>query len=133
MPNKMNVTIEGHAGGDAEEKESKSGKKYAQFSMAVTFGKKDDPKKHTLWIRCMAFHSAKEQAMDLVKKGNPLVVRGDMAECSAYISNKTNAPAVGATMFVNTVDPYVVEQREEHPQSVPQVAPPPVEEPDLPF
>jgi hypothetical protein len=129
----MNVTIEGHAGGDAELKTASTGREYAQFSMAVSFGKKDDPKKHTLWVRCMAFHAAKEQAMDLVKKGNPLVVRGDMAECSAYISNKTNAPAVGAMMFVNTVDPYVVEQREEYPQSVPQVAPTPTEEVELPF
>lgn len=131
MPNKMMVTIEGHAGGDAEERESKNGKKYAQFSMAVSFGKKDDPKKHTLWVRCMAFHEAREQAMDLVKKGKPLVVRGDMSECSAYI--KDEQPRVGASMWVNTIDQYVVEERDEHPQSVPQVAPPPVEEPDLPF
>lgn len=132
MPNKMMVTIEGHAGGDAELKTASTGREYAQFSMAVTFGKKDDPKRHTLWVRCMAFHGAREQAMDLVKKGNPLVVRGDMAECSAYI--KDEKPRVGATMFVNTIDPYVVEEREEHPQTVPQVAPPPVEDsPDLPF
>ncbi len=132
MPNKMIVEIQGHAGGDAEAKTSGGGREYAQFSMAVSFGKKDDPKRHTLWVRCLAFHLAREQAMDLVKKGNPLVVRGEMSECSAYI--KDEKPKVGATIFVKTVDVYVPEQRDEYPNELaPQVAPAPTLEPDLPF
>lgn len=133
MPNKLTVELMGHAGGDAEAKKSAKGTEYAQFSMAINFGKKDEPKAHTVWFRCMAFHKAREQALDLVRKGAPLIVRGDMSELSAY-TNKAGAPAVGATMFVQSIDPYVVEQREERPQSVPQVAPPPTDDSmDLPF
>lgn len=106
MPNECSVTIKGHAGGDAlKETARSSGKEYASFSIAVTKGKKDDPNKVTTWFRCLAFNDAAQQALDVVKKGVAIVVRGDLS-LKAYIKKDGQSAAVDATVFVHTVDPY---------------------------
>lgn len=104
MPNSCEVTLKGHAGSDAEAKKSTAGNDYAQFSVAISNGKKDDPNKVTTWFKCMAFKSATQQALTVVSKGAALVVTGDLS-LKAYI-DKEGKPRVDATVFAHKIELY---------------------------
>ena len=81
----------GRATKDAEIMESKEGKKYARFSVAVNeyMGKQKEEK--TQFYNVLIFNKTLEKA-DIVKKGDLVMIEG-RPDVDAYLSNEGEAKA----------------------------------------
>ena len=79
----------GRATKDAEVLDSKEGKKYARFTIAVNeyLGKDKDQK--TYFYNCLIFNKTSDQA-EKIKKGDLVMVDG-RPEVDAYLSNEGEA------------------------------------------
>lgn len=64
----------GNLGSAPECKQGRSGKSYAKFSIATTYGKDDNKK--TTWIRCTAFGDQAEMLAEKCDKGSSLIILG---------------------------------------------------------
>lgn len=89
--NLQQLLVLGRATKDAEIMESKEGKKYARFSVAVNeyLGKDRDEK--TQFYNILIFNKTFEKA-DKVKKGDLVMIEG-RPDVDAYLSNEGEAKA----------------------------------------
>ncbi|KXK27441.1 MAG: Single-stranded DNA-binding protein [candidate division WS6 bacterium OLB20] len=78
---------------DAEVLESKEGKQYAKFSLAINeyYGKGDDRQEKTQYYNVLVFNKSSERATQ-IKKGDLVLVDG-RPDVDAYISKDGEAKA----------------------------------------
>jgi single-stranded DNA-binding protein len=117
MPSKATIRIEGHAGGDAESRTTKSGKEYVSFSVAVSNGHKDPDTKEwvrdaTSWYKVMCFFN-KKSILESVRKGIGVVVVGS-PKYSAYVSEKTGKTGIDLAIFANEVSILCYDKKESN-------------------
>lgn len=92
--NIQTVIVVGRATKDAEMLESKAGKAYVKFSIAVNSKSKKDEEATVTYYDVLLFDKQAENAKDKVKKGDALLVVGKPS-FDAYVSkDKTAKPAV---------------------------------------
>ena len=89
------LTIVGNLGRDPEMRFTPSGKAVTNFSVAVNRKRGDD--ETTDWWRCVAFDKTGDLVQQLVEKGDPIVVSGEVQQDSYEKDGQT----------VNTVEVIV--------------------------
>lgn len=86
------ITIAGRVGRDAELKQSKNGKSFASFSVAVDCGKDSNGEKRpSVWFDCTLWERRAEALGPHIRKGSFVVVTGDV-DARAYIPNGGGEP-----------------------------------------
>lgn len=87
------LLILGRATKDAEVKDSKEGKKYARFSVAVNeyWGEKEQKEERTTFYNVLVFNKSLDRA-DLIKKGDLVMVDG-RPDVDPYLNNDGEAKA----------------------------------------
>lgn len=86
------ITIAGRVGRDAELKQTKAGKTYASFSVAVDCGKDSNGEKRpSVWFDCTLWERRAEALAPHIRKGSFVVVSGDV-DARAYIPNGGGEP-----------------------------------------
>jgi len=70
------ATLLGRVGSDPEVRSTGTGKKVAQFSLATSWGTGD--KERTEWHRIVAWEKTADVIESYVKKGDPLLVEGEI-------------------------------------------------------
>ncbi len=91
MMNLQQLLIMGRATKDAEVLESKEGRKYARFSLAVNEYLGKDRDERTTFYNCLIFNKTSENAVKIIK-GDLVMVDG-RPDVDAYISNEGEAKA----------------------------------------
>ncbi len=95
------LQITGHIGGDARVNTNQTtGVEYANFSVAVTVGTKDNPKTDWVDVSCGGKH------LDLIKylrKGNKILVEG-FPDVDAYISKEDNKIKAVQKLFAYQIE-----------------------------
>jgi single-strand DNA-binding protein len=79
----MHITVRGNVGTEPELKFSKNNLAFATFSVAYTpRTKKDDQwvDGETMWFRVVQFGAKAEATVDTIKKGDAVLVSGDMKQ-----------------------------------------------------
>ena len=79
----MHITVRGNVGTEPELKFSKNNLAFATFSVAYTpRTKKDDQwvDGETMWFRVVQFGTKAEATVDTIKKGDAVLVSGDMKQ-----------------------------------------------------
>lgn len=86
------ITIAGRVGRDAELKQTKAGKTYASFSVAVDCGKDSNGEKRpSVWFDCTLWERRAEALAPHIRKGSFVVVSGDV-DARAYVPNGGGEP-----------------------------------------
>jgi single-strand DNA-binding protein len=86
------ITIAGRVGRDAEIKQSKNGKTFASFSVAVDCGKDSNGEKRpSVWFDCTLWERRAEALAPHIRKGSFVVVTGDV-DARAYVPNGGGEP-----------------------------------------
>lgn len=99
MPHLNVCSFMGHAGRNAELKQSKDGStSWAEFTLAVSTGTQDKPK--TLWVKCRVFGKGAMRAVEKVNKGDAVYVSGKI-DANAYARKQDNVPTVDLSLLVN--------------------------------
>jgi single-strand DNA-binding protein len=89
--NLQQLLIMGRATKDAEVLESKEGKKYARFSLAVNEYIGKDREERTTFYNCLVFNKTSD-SVNKINKGDLVMVDG-RPDVDAYISNDGEAKA----------------------------------------
>jgi len=115
MPNKAILNITGHVGADAEQKTAKNGKKYVNFSVAVSSGHRDPQTKEwvvgdTVWHRVMTFQN-QSSILRYVKKGVGVSVSGN-PKYGAYFSKRTGEAVPDILLFANEVSIVLYDKKD---------------------
>lgn len=86
------ITIAGRVWRDAELKQTKAGKTYASFSVAVDCGKDSNGEKRpSVWFDCTLWERRAEALAPHIRKGSFVVVSGDV-DARAYIPKEGGEP-----------------------------------------
>jgi single-strand DNA-binding protein len=92
----MQITVKGNVGNDIDLKFSKNNKAYATFSLAYTPRTKQGDEwvdGDTTWFRVVQFDKKAEALADSIKKGDSVVVVGEMKQ-STYKDRDGNDKSV---------------------------------------
>jgi single-strand DNA-binding protein len=89
--NMHQIILLGRATKDAEEYETKKGKKFVKFTVAVNEYKGPEVEEETYFYDVLIFNKTSETALKNIKKGDTTMVMGK-PEVDAYISKKDNEP-----------------------------------------
>jgi single-strand DNA-binding protein len=94
------MLVLGRATKDAEILESKEGKKYARFSLAVNqqVGKGKEKEEKSYFYNVLVFNKTHERA-DLIKKGDLVMIDG-RPDVDAYLSNE-GEPRANMIVYAN--------------------------------
>ena len=85
MPYVNHCTFMGHAGRNAELKQSKDGKtQWAEFSLAIGIGNKENPE--TMWVSCRVFGKNAMTAVERVNKGDLVQAMGRLTKKEQYLN-----------------------------------------------
>ena len=79
----MNITVKGNVGSEPELKFSANNNAWVNFSVAYTPRQKQGDQwvdGETMWFRVVQFGVKAEATMDLIKKGDPVLVSGTMKQ-----------------------------------------------------
>lgn len=78
----IEATVLGRLTKDPEMKETKNGKKYARFSVAVNrrFKQGEEWKEETTFIDCIAFGNNAEALVNIAKKGHLVLLKGEIRQ-----------------------------------------------------
>lgn len=99
MPYLNQCNFIGHAGRDAELKQSKDGtKQWAEFSLAVFTG--TVAQKKTVWVKCSIWGQSAERAVQNIKKGDAVFVSGKF-DAGLY-TNKSGETKIDVSLMVNS-------------------------------
>jgi single stranded DNA-binding protein len=109
------ITVAGHAGGDAEINFLKDGSgSVTNFSVATShYDGKDsdgDPKFITEWFRCAVWGKLGERAVEVIKKGTPVIVTGRLARKSFEITDEEGDRRRKKSWEITVVDFQVFEK-----------------------
>lgn len=85
MRSTARVEVMGHLGQDAELKFLDSGTALLSFSVAVSPYVRQGEKERTNWFRCTIFGDRAEKLSDMLTKGSPVFIRGDL-DCREWTS-----------------------------------------------
>jgi single-strand DNA-binding protein len=88
----MNISVKGNLGSDPDLKFSKNNTAYCNFSLAYTPRKQVNGEwqdGETMWFKVVAFGAKAEAIADTFKKGDTVVVVGEMAQ-STYTDKEGN-------------------------------------------
>lgn len=88
----MNINVKGNLGSDPDLKFSKNNTAYCNFSLAYTPRKQVNGEwqdGETMWFKVVAFGTKAEAIADTFKKGDTVVVVGEMAQ-STYTDKEGN-------------------------------------------
>jgi single-strand DNA-binding protein len=88
----MNINVKGNLGSDPDLKFSKNNNAYCNFSLAYTPRKQVNGEwqdGETMWFKVVAFGTKAEAIADTFKKGDTVVVVGEMAQ-STYTDKEGN-------------------------------------------
>lgn len=103
----LKATVIGNIGGDAETKQTKSGKSFLSFSVAHDKGK-DQP---TVWIRIMWFGGIESPIARFLRKGAKVSVTGDM-NVTVY-QDRTGSVIPGLDIYADSVEIVMYPKRED--------------------
>lgn len=96
----VKIHVIGRLGADAEIKETKQGKKFSTFHLAV-----DDfvqGKRSTVWFAVADFSEAAERRAEFLKKGTLIEVSG-VESCRAYL-DRSNLPQIARDIRATYID-----------------------------
>jgi single-strand DNA-binding protein len=88
----MNISVKGNLGSDPDLKFSKNNTAYCNFSLAYTPRKQVNGEwqdGETMWFKVVAFGTKAEAVADTFKKGDTVLVVGEMAQ-STYTDKEGN-------------------------------------------
>jgi single-strand DNA-binding protein len=88
----MNISVKGNLGSDPDLKFSKNNTAYCNFSLAYTPRKQVNNEwqdGETMWFKVVAFGTKAEAIADTLKKGDTVLVVGEMAQ-STYTDKEGN-------------------------------------------
>ena len=103
----LKAQVIGNIGGDAEVKQTKSGKDYVSFSVAHDRGKNTAP----VWVRVSWFGGVGHPLLAYLKKGCKLHVCGDLS-VSTY-QDRTGQTVVSVDIYADSVDIVLFPKRED--------------------
>jgi len=98
------VILIGNAGQDAELKSTSSGKKVANFSLAINEGFRDKAGKsgqRVEWVRCVAWNKLAEIARKFISKGGLVFVEGRLQ--TRQFENREGAEKTVSEVVVTTL------------------------------
>ncbi len=72
------TAFEGTVGGDAERRNTGTGKQFLSFRVAVTEIRANGDAAETQWIRCSAWEDVAEQTAGTLKKGQEVYIEGKL-------------------------------------------------------
>lgn len=114
MPNYNSATFIGHAGGDPVVRTLPDGKRVANFSVAVN--RKRGDTQEVMWVRCAAWDRQADVAASYVRKGNAVMVVGEVW-LSSY-TRDDGAPGASLELTVRSLVLLGSKQDEYTPPSV---------------
>ena len=91
----------GNATKDAEALESKAGKKYTKFSLAVNQYLGPNTEEKTYFYDILVFGKTVDKVVELVKKGDQVLING-RPEIDAYMSKKDKEPKAHVTIIAES-------------------------------
>lgn len=123
MPNKNNVTIEGHLGRDPELRYTTSSIAVCSFSVAITerYGKGDDKKEKTTWVDVKAWRDTAEVVSEHFRKGFAIHVEGKL-DVEEWEDKQTSQKRSKVVIVASSVAMPLWKKKEQAGQ--PKAAPP---------
>jgi single-stranded DNA-binding protein len=98
MPHLNVCSFMGHVGQAAKLKTNKDGtKSWAEFTLAVSTGTKDNPK--TMWVKCRSFNKP-ERVIEKCNKGDAVYVSGRL-DVSAYARKQDNVATPDVNLMIS--------------------------------
>ncbi len=104
------LTITGNLGRDPELRDDQTGTQYAQFSVAVNTGSRQNPR--TDWVEVSCNGRLAEVIVNYAKKGAKVLVDG-YPTVTAYI-NKNNEPVGTLKLYANNIELLTRESAKEN-------------------
>lgn len=115
------LTISGIVGRDPETRSTQTGKTVADFSIAISLGKKPDGSwKDSLWIKCVAWDKTAELVREQVRKKDRIVVTGRLDQESYTAKDGTLKTAL--VCQINSFETLVARGEGGQQQSAPPQA-----------
>lgn len=116
------LTISGIVGRDPETRHTTGGKTVADFSIAISLGKKPDGSwKDSLWIKCVAWDKTAELVREQVRKKDRIVVTGRLDQ-ESYTSTKDGTTKTALVCQINSFETLVARGEGGQQQSAPPQA-----------